>query len=69
LHNLGILWRDIKIDNVLINHDGDAVVLDFGGGNTMGWVDRDKYGTMEGEEQGLAKIIEALKVDRGLDEE
>jgi serine/threonine protein kinase len=69
LHNLGILWRDIKIDNVLINDDGDAVVLDFGGGNTMGWVDRDKYGTMEGEEQGLAKIIEALKVDRGLDEE
>jgi hypothetical protein len=69
LHNLGILWRDIKIDNVLINDDGDAVVLDFGGGNTMGWVDRDKYGTMEGEEQGLGKIIEALKVDRGLDEE
>ncbi|KAL2261271.1 hypothetical protein VTK26DRAFT_4492 [Humicola hyalothermophila] len=63
LHKLGVLWRDIKTDNVLINKDGDAVVLDFGGGNTMGWVDQDKYGSMEGEEQGLRKIMEALKVE------
>lgn len=62
LHDLGILWRDLKTDNVLINEDGDAVLLDFGGGNTHGWVDHDKYGTMEGEEQGLKKIMEALKV-------
>ncbi|KAK4237704.1 hypothetical protein C8A03DRAFT_44467 [Achaetomium macrosporum] len=68
LHNLGILWRDVKTDNVLINEDGDAVVLDFGGGNTMGWVDQDKYGSMEGEEQGLNKTMEALGV-AGLDEE
>ncbi|EAQ87442.1 predicted protein [Chaetomium globosum CBS 148.51] len=62
LHDLGILWRDLKTDNVLINEDGDAVLLDFGGGNTHGWVDHDKYGTMEGEEQGLKKIMEELKV-------
>jgi serine/threonine protein kinase len=63
LHSLGILWLDIKTDNVLIDDDGDAVVLDFGGGNTVGWVDHDKYGTMEGELQGLAKIMAALGVD------
>ncbi|KAH6857123.1 hypothetical protein B0I37DRAFT_301085 [Chaetomium sp. MPI-CAGE-AT-0009] len=63
LHSLGILWRDIKTDNVLINDDDDAVVLDFGGGDTMGWVDRDKYGTMDGEKQGLQKIMEALRVE------
>ena len=63
LHGLGILWRDIKTDNVLINDDGDAVVLDFGGGNTMGWVYHDKYGSMEGEEQGLEKMMLALGVE------
>lgn len=68
LHNLGILWRDIKTNNVLIDENGDAVVLDFGGGNTLGWVDPDKYGTMEGEEQGLGKIMEALNFE-GVDDD
>jgi hypothetical protein len=46
---LGILWRGLKTHNVLIDNNGDAVVLDFVGGNTVGWVDNDKYATMEGE--------------------
>ena len=68
LHSSGILWLDIKTDNVLIDDDGDAVVLDFGGGNTVGWVDHDKYGTMEGELQGRAKIMAALEVDATSDQ-
>jgi hypothetical protein len=67
LHSLGILWLDIKTDNVLIDEDGDAVVVDFGGGNTVGWVDRDKYGSMEGEMQGLGKIMVALGVEANSD--
>jgi hypothetical protein len=63
LHQLGILWRDVKTDNVLIDENNDAVLLDFGGGNTLGWVDEDKYGTMEGEQQGLQKIMKALGVE------
>ncbi|KAK4031953.1 hypothetical protein C8A01DRAFT_41609 [Parachaetomium inaequale] len=59
---MGILWRDLKTDNVLINEDDDAVVLNFGGGNTMGWVDHDKYDSMEGKEQRLEKIMLALRV-------
>jgi serine/threonine protein kinase len=62
LHGLGILWRDPKTDNVLIDNNGDAVLLDFGGGNTAGWVDNDKYATMDGEEQGLGRIMEALRM-------
>ncbi|KAI0534186.1 hypothetical protein GGR58DRAFT_483607 [Xylaria digitata] len=61
LHELGILWRDIKTDNVLIGDEGDAIVLDFGAGNTVGWVDQDKYGTLEGDIQGLEKIMAALR--------
>jgi hypothetical protein len=63
LHKLGILWRDVKTDNVLIDENNDAVLLDFGGGNTAEWVDQDKYGTMEREQQGLQKIMKALGVD------
>jgi len=63
LHNLGILWRDVKTDNVLIDENNDAVLLDFGGGNTLGWVDEDKYGTMEGDQQGLQKIMKAVGVE------
>ncbi|KAL2199419.1 hypothetical protein P885DRAFT_67446 [Corynascus similis CBS 632.67] len=67
LHSLGILWRDIKTDNVLIDENGDAVVIDFGGANTVGWIDWDKYGSMEGEMQGLSKIIAALGVEATFD--
>jgi serine/threonine protein kinase len=63
LHNLGILWRDVKTDNVLLDENNDAVLLEFGGGNTLSWVDEDKYGTMEGDQQGLQKIMKALGVE------
>ncbi|KAI1364571.1 hypothetical protein F5Y08DRAFT_353394 [Xylaria arbuscula] len=63
LHKLGILWHDVKTDNVLIDDKGDAIILDFGGGNTVGWADKDKWGTVEGDSQALEKIREALRED------
>jgi len=36
LNELGILWCNIKTDNVLVDNNGDAILLDFGGGNTLG---------------------------------
>jgi hypothetical protein len=33
--SVGHPLRDVKTDSVLINDDGDAVVLDFGEGNTI----------------------------------
>ncbi|PNP76459.1 hypothetical protein FNYG_10197 [Fusarium nygamai] len=60
LHNKGIVWGDAKAENVLIDQNDDAWVVDFGGGYTLGWVDEDKTGTLEGDQQGLVKIINML---------
>jgi Ser/Thr protein kinase RdoA (MazF antagonist) len=38
LHNKGRVWGDAKPDNVLIRENGDVVLIDFGGGFTLGWV-------------------------------
>ncbi len=59
-HRLGIPWRDIKTDDVLINDDGDAVVVDFG---TNTAANHDTYGTTEGEDQGLEQIVAALRIE------
>lgn len=50
-------WWAMSYDNV----------VDFGGGNTVGWMDRNKYGSMEGELQGLGKIMAALGVEANSD--
>lgn len=63
LHEAEITWGDAKAGNVLVdkNGHGDAWVIDFGGGYTEGWVDRDTSNTIEGDLQGLAKIIDYLE--------
>ncbi|KAF5254509.1 hypothetical protein FANTH_767 [Fusarium anthophilum] len=60
LHKKGIIWGDAKAENVLIDQNDDAWVIDFGGGYTAGWVDEDKAVTLEGDRQGLAKILDML---------
>lgn len=61
LHDKGIVWGDAKADNVLIDKDDNAWVVDFGGSYTPGWVDKEKAGTLEGDAQGLAKILDILQ--------
>ncbi|SPO02506.1 uncharacterized protein DNG_05179 [Cephalotrichum gorgonifer] len=36
LHEAGVLWGDAKMDNVLVDENDDAWVVDFGGGYTKG---------------------------------
>ena len=60
LHEQGIVWGDAKADNVLIDQDDNAWIIDFGGSYTAGWVDKDKAGTIEGDMQGLEKILDML---------
>ncbi|RFN50461.1 serine threonine protein kinase [Fusarium flagelliforme] len=60
LHENGIIWGDVKAENVLIDKNENAWIIDFGGGYTPGWVDADKAGTLEGDFQGMKKISEML---------
>jgi hypothetical protein len=60
LHRVGIVWGDAKAENVLIDKENNAWITDFGGGYTVGWVDAEKAGTVEGDLQGLAKILNFL---------
>lgn len=60
LHDAGVVWGDVKPENVLVNASHDAWIVDFGGGYTDGWVDAELAGTKEGDLQGLRRIIEFL---------
>jgi serine/threonine protein kinase len=60
LHQEGIIWGDAKAENILIDKNDDAWVIDFGGSYTPGWVDEDKAGSLEGDMQGLGKIMDLL---------
>ncbi|KAJ2976253.1 hypothetical protein NQ176_g5060 [Zarea fungicola] len=56
LHEAGIVWGDVKAENILIDHDDHAWITDFGGGYTEGWVDKSLAETMEGDLMGMTKI-------------
>jgi len=60
LHNAGLVWGDAKAENIMIDKNNDAWLVDFGGGYTKGWVDEDKADTKEGDLQGVAKIVAHL---------
>jgi serine/threonine protein kinase len=62
LHKHSIIWGDAKAENILIDRNDDAWIIDFGGSYTVGWVDKEKAGTLEGDMQGLSKILEMLKL-------
>lgn len=56
LHKAGVVWGDVKAENVLIDRDNNAWVTDFGGGYTKGWVSKETAGTIEGDHMGMAKL-------------
>lgn len=66
LHKGGVVWGDAKPDNILIDKDRNAWIIDFEGGHTEGWVDRDKAGTMEGDLQGLEKIVNFIFEEKAI---
>ncbi|KAF2809036.1 uncharacterized protein BDZ99DRAFT_533412 [Mytilinidion resinicola] len=57
LHRSGVVWGNAKVDNVLIDTENNAWIVDFGGSYTEGWVDKETSGTVEGDLQALEKIV------------
>ena len=60
LHKNGIIWSDVKADNVLVDNDYNAWIIDFGPGYTEGWVTREDSGTVKGDLDGLEKLRKYL---------
>ena len=60
LHDHDFIWGDVKADNVLIDGQDNAWLIDFGG-FTPGWVDEKKENSVAGDLQGVERIIAFLK--------
>lgn len=61
LHEHGIVWGDAKADNFMVDAEDELWIIDFGGSYTEGWVDPELADTLEGDEQGLVRVREALE--------
>jgi serine/threonine protein kinase len=64
IHEKGLVWGDAKAANVLIDDIGNAILIDFSGGFTKGWVDEVNHDTPRGDIQGQEKIIDFMKERR-----
>ncbi|OJK02515.1 hypothetical protein ASPACDRAFT_58823 [Aspergillus aculeatus ATCC 16872] len=60
LHQRGMTWGDVKPDNVLIDSNQDAWIIDLEGGFTKGYVPLELKGTVAGDLVGLKAIREFL---------
>lgn len=60
LHRCDIVWGDVKPENVLIDHDQNAWIIDFGGGFSPDFVDEMAIETADGDDQGVSRIREML---------
>ncbi|KAM0545024.1 hypothetical protein ACHAPJ_011534 [Fusarium lateritium] len=56
LHSAGLLWGDGKVANICIDPDDNVWLVDFAGGWTQKWVNKDIAGTKHGDEHALLKL-------------
>ena len=60
LHENSIVWGDAKSDNFMVDKHDNLWIIDFGGSYTEGWVDPELMETVEGDNMGVERIVEAL---------
>lgn len=64
LHKVDIVWGDAKPSNLVIDDlSNDAWLIDFGGGWTEGWVDKNLQNTKAGDQQAVERMLKFLDVD------
>lgn len=64
LHEVDIVWGDAKPSNVVVDDlNNDAWLIDFGGGWTEGWVDKNLQNTKAGDQQAVERMLKFLDVD------
>lgn len=49
-----------KADNLMVDKNDDLWIIDFGGSYTAGWVDPELMETVEGDDMGVDRIVNAL---------
>lgn len=62
LHSIGIVWGGGKPSNIIVDQSDNVELIDFAGGWSQGWVDKELAETVEGDDQAVARIIEFLNV-------
>lgn len=61
LHERDMVWGDVKPDNVMIHSESKrAILVDFGGSYSEGWVDEELNETKEGDLQGVRRIMQFI---------
>ncbi len=63
MHAIDVVWGDVKRDNVIVNSDGDAVVVDFGGSSTPDYLPPELRGTTQSD----LLELNHMRMDLGLD--
>lgn len=64
LHEVRIVWGDVKTDNIIINQDVEAVLVDFGGGYTSEYIDPELQRTAQGDMIGLSHMRATLGLSK-----
>ncbi|KAF4453460.1 kinase-like domain [Fusarium albosuccineum] len=65
LHRAGAVWGNASVVSIVIDKNENAWVADFRGGYLVGWIDKDKAGTVEGDMQGLKRTLREILETRG----